>query len=330
MPRRWRGTTWQSARWRSCSRASRRRGRPAPRGPRRRARRWSPPHRRRWRARPGTASRGTRIGADMHQTLPGCGPGPALGGDVGQPRAQRQHQVGLAAKAARWASGFAGRGRRHRAGAGWETGPAGGRRPRPAVPRLRRNASSAARPAADSKPWPASRIGRSAARSSRPSSRHRPARAAAGAAGRRQQRRGAFHREHVLGQREHHRPRHPAHRHGDRRGRCFRHLVGVGDLPDPFRHAAEHVGVMDLLEGIPPEIPLLHLADEQDQRHRILFGGVHRDAGVAGAGATGDQHHPGNPVSFASATAMKPAPPSVRQVTRSSLLCACSASSRAM
>ena len=39
---------------------------------------------------------------------------------------------------------------------------------------------------------------------------------------------------------------------------------------------------------------------------------------------------PGRPVSFASATAMKPAPPSLRQVTRSSEGCACKASSSAM
>ena len=38
----------------------------------------------------------------------------------------------------------------------------------------------------------------------------------------------------------------------------------------------------------------------------------------------------GRPVIFASATAMKPAPPSLRQVTRSMPGCACSASSRAM
>jgi hypothetical protein len=39
---------------------------------------------------------------------------------------------------------------------------------------------------------------------------------------------------------------------------------------------------------------------------------------------------PGHPVSLASATAMKPAPPSWRQVTRSIDGCACSASSSAM
>ena len=230
----------------------------------------------------------------MDQALARRRPGPALGGDVGQPRAERQHEVGLG-------EGGALRVRVPQAEvAGVERvrvreqvlppeGDRDGQLPGLGEAQQRRAPVLRCRSAC-----PASRIGRSAARSMAAS---RAASSGEGGAGRGSvaggRRRRAGHGQHVLRQGEHHRPRHAAHGHRVAARDQLRHLLRLRRLAHPLRHAAEHPRVVDLLEGVAAEVALLDLPDQQDQRHRILLRGVDGDGGVAGAGAARDQHHAG-------------------------------------
>ena len=52
------------------------------------------------------------------------------------------------------------------------------------------------------------------------------------------------------------------------------------------------MAVVDLLEGIAPHIRARHLADEEDERHAVLLGGMHRDGRIAGARAAAHGDHP--------------------------------------
>ena len=52
---------------------------------------------------------------------------------------------------------------------------------------------------------------------------------------------------------------------------------------------AEHVAVVDFLPRLAPHRIAGHLADEQNQRGRILAGGMHGNAGIGRAWATGDK-----------------------------------------
>ncbi len=95
--------------------------------------------------------------------------------------------------------------------------------------------------------------------------------------------------EHILGQRQHHRP-------GTARGRDlegardqFGNARRVVDFGDPFRHAAEHRRVIDFLEGLPAAVLAGDLPDEQDHRRRILRGNMDADAGMRGAGPARDK-----------------------------------------
>ena len=69
--------------------------------------------------------------------------------------------------------------------------------------------------------------------------------------------------------------------------------VGVVHLGDPLGEAerarAEHLPVVDFLEGLAVALLACHLADEDDEGRRILEGGVDADRGVARAGAAGDE-----------------------------------------
>ena len=69
--------------------------------------------------------------------------------------------------------------------------------------------------------------------------------------------------------------------------------VGAVDLLDPLRHRPEHVAVVDLLERLAPHHPAADLADQEDQRRRVLIGGVDPARGVGGAGAARDHADPG-------------------------------------
>ena len=64
--------------------------------------------------------------------------------------------------------------------------------------------------------------------------------------------------------------------------------VGVVDLLDPLRHRAEHLAVVDLLERLAPQHRPRHLADQEDQRRRVLERGVDAAGGVRRARAARD------------------------------------------
>ena len=61
------------------------------------------------------------------------------------------------------------------------------------------------------------------------------------------------------------------------------HLVRVVHLARPRRQAADALHEVALLEGLAPEVGALDLPGEDDERHRVLAGGVDADGGVGGA-----------------------------------------------
>ena len=94
--------------------------------------------------------------------------------------------------------------------------------------------------------------------------------------------------QNVLGQGDDHRP-HPALQGGgegafDDLDRAFRAL----DLGGPFGQAAEHLAVVDLLEGAAAAVGQGDLADEQDHRRRVLMRRMHPDRGMGRARTAGD------------------------------------------
>ena len=95
--------------------------------------------------------------------------------------------------------------------------------------------------------------------------------------------------QHVLGQRDHHRAG-PAGG-GDMEGAAddLGDARGVVDLGRPFRHRAEDGAVVEFLERLALAHAALDLADEQDQRRRILIGDMDAGRGVGGAGPARDE-----------------------------------------
>ena len=67
---------------------------------------------------------------------------------------------------------------------------------------------------------------------------------------------------------------------------------GVVHLGRPLRDGAEDRRVVELLEGIAAGVATRHLADEEDQRRRVLVGGVHADGRVRRARAARDEADP--------------------------------------
>ena len=57
----------------------------------------------------------------------------------------------------------------------------------------------------------------------------------------------------------------------------------------PERAGAEHLAVVEFLEGLAVALVAGHLADEQDHRRGVLERGVQADAGVGGARAARDE-----------------------------------------
>ena len=80
--------------------------------------------------------------------------------------------------------------------------------------------------------------------------------------------------EHVLGQREHDRTRTTGRRDVERARDELRDPFGVVDLRHPLRHRPEHLAVVDLLERLAFHHLAGDLADQQDQRRRVLIGRV--------------------------------------------------------
>ena len=93
-------------------------------------------------------------------------------------------------------------------------------------------------------------------------------------------------------------PGRPAQRGREGARDVLRDAVGAVDLRDPFRHRPEHAPVVDLLERLALLLVGSDLADEQDQRRRVLERGVHADGGVRRAGPRVTKQMPGRPVSL--------------------------------
>ena len=104
--------------------------------------------------------------------------------------------------------------------------------------------------------------------------------------------------EDIFGDGDHHRPRCARRRGPDRAQQSFRHARGIEDFRDPLGDRAVHGAVVDLLEGVAAGVAGGDLADDQDERHLVLPGRMHRDRRIAGAGAAahaGDAGPPGEP-----------------------------------
>ena len=90
--------------------------------------------------------------------------------------------------------------------------------------------------------------------------------------------------QHVFGQRDHDRA-------GTARGRDMegaaddlRDACGIVDLGRPLGHRAEDGAVVEFLEGLALAHALVDLADEEDQRGRVLVGDMDTGRGIGGAG----------------------------------------------
>ena len=95
--------------------------------------------------------------------------------------------------------------------------------------------------------------------------------------------------QHVLRQRQHHRTRAAAGGGVEGAAHEFGNAAGIVDLRHPFGELAEHAAIVDLLEGLALQRVARDLADEEDERRRILHRHMEAGAGVAGAGAA--RHH---------------------------------------
>ena len=97
--------------------------------------------------------------------------------------------------------------------------------------------------------------------------------------GRRVGRVGRLH-QHVLGQREHDRPGAPAEGRLEGPGNELGNALGPVDLEHPLRQTAEHLLVVDLLEGLAAAMLARHLPDQQHERRRVLHRRVHTGRGM--------------------------------------------------
>jgi hypothetical protein len=102
-------------------------------------------------------------------------------------------------------------------------------------------------------------------------------------------------RQHVLRQHQHHRAGPAVHRGGEGAHHVFRDPLGVVDAFHPLGHAAgagaEEAAVVQLLEGFAVALVGRHVADEQHHRRGILERGVHADRCIGGARSAGDEAH---------------------------------------
>ena len=103
---------------------------------------------------------------------------------------------------------------------------------------------------------------------------------------------GGHFRQHVFGQRDHHRAGPALHRRVERALDDLGNLRGSLDLRRQFGGRGEESAIIHLLERAPPHHRPLDLADEQDHRRRIVLGDMHAMRGVGRAGAAGDEADP--------------------------------------
>ena len=96
-------------------------------------------------------------------------------------------------------------------------------------------------------------------------------------------------REHVLGEREHDRPRPARQRHRECLVQVLGHPIRAVDLPGRLRDAAEDALVVQLLPRLPSADRPRHLSDEQEHRRRVLPRGVDADRGLRRTRASRDE-----------------------------------------
>jgi len=73
----------------------------------------------------------------------------------------------------------------------------------------------------------------------------------------------------------------------------FRRLLGLVDLDDELGHIGQEPAVILLLQGHAPGFPALDLADQHDQRRRVVPGGVETDHRVRQARPARHHQHSG-------------------------------------
>ena len=93
------------------------------------------------------------------------------------------------------------------------------------------------------------------------------------------------------GKRQHDRPLAPRGRDLEGVRDVLGNAVRAVDLRGPLAHLAEHAAIVDLLEGLALDHVGADLADEQDDRRRVLVRRVHADRGVGRAGAARHERH---------------------------------------
>ena len=102
--------------------------------------------------------------------------------------------------------------------------------------------------------------------------------------------------QHVFGQGQHHRARAPLHGGVEGARHVFGQSVSALNFCHPLgqaqRAGAEHLAVVDFLEGLAVTLVAGHLADEQHHRRAVLERRVHANAGVGGTGPAGHKTHP--------------------------------------
>jgi hypothetical protein len=98
--------------------------------------------------------------------------------------------------------------------------------------------------------------------------------------------------QHVLGQRQHHRPAPPGGRDLEGARDVLGNAIGAVDPRRPLGERAEHRGEVDLLESLSVAEVGSDVAHEEDHRRGILERGVHADRGLGRARAARDETQP--------------------------------------
>ncbi len=100
-----------------------------------------------------------------------------------------------------------------------------------------------------------------------------------------------FREQHVLGEREHHRPGPAGHRRVESVAHVLGNALGAVDLRHPLGHRPVHAPVVDLLESLALDEFVADLADEHHHGRGILESRMHADRAVGGARTTRDEEH---------------------------------------
>ena len=98
--------------------------------------------------------------------------------------------------------------------------------------------------------------------------------------------------QHIFGQGDHDRAGSPLHRNMIGALHDFRDARGILDLRCPFGRGAEKSGIVHLLERAAPEHAALDLADEENQRNRIMLRDMHAMGRIGRAGPAGHEADP--------------------------------------